>query len=190
MIYTNILQLPNKFYLFSYGANYPKQIAKTLRINDNTIKHLSIGVQLYGYRREFFGNSKRWDGAIATITPKAMNDCVQGMILLIEKKNNKYYVHDKEVDFINLLNREEFPNTYIINLVGYYNDLPILAFVVNPVYIKNNPNKIKKVNKKYLDAIIKTVDIYDNTKINYTRDNKILDIYYLNNKLPSSKYSY
>lgn len=177
--------LPNKFYLFSYGANNIKQLSKTLRYNDNiedNLKLSCIGLKIFGYHRDFFGNSKRWQGAIATISPKKFN-CVDGICLLIEKQNNNYKNNNILVNFDNLLNREEFPSTYILEKISNDqepitpsqsdNNIPIIAFVVNPTYV---PKTNAIVNEKYLTAILKTLIDYRYLKI---QNNKLFRKYYL-----------
>lgn len=183
--------IPPKFYLFSYGANNIDQLSTTLNyIPTKNIKHIlkieSIGISIYGYERVLFGYSKRWNGAIASIIKSSSNKYVRGIITFIQNINNNFMVGNILINFYNLLKREEFLKTYILEVIGTYNGYPILAFIKNPSYVPRN-NKV--ISNDYLMAILKT--IHDSL---YNVKNKIsvpitlnIDINYLSNILSPTK---
>lgn len=191
--YDDVNLLPSNFYLFSYGANNLKQLGQTFNYNTNinltnTLILASIGYNLKGYKRIFFGNSSRWEGAVATIQKCNLKSCVRGILTKIENKKNNYFVNNNRVNFNNLLRREEFPSTYIIEQVGKYNNIPIIAFIKNPLYY---PKSTKRVSSSYIIAILKTIiDSFNLSNVNIINKKLILEICYENNCLSSKFYKF
>jgi hypothetical protein len=184
--YESLQYLPNQFYLFSYGANNIDQLTKTLSFEKNLkeeITRSADALDVYCYRREFFGDSPRWEGSVATIVHAEIDKCVSGLILLITKKGNDYFVSEERINFLNILKREEFQKVYIIEQICDHT-YPVVSFVMNPNY---KIKKTKEASEKYLKAIWKTLKDY--RKYKSSKNNEyLMKVKYLNNALPEKIY--
>lgn len=193
MFICNINSIPASFYLFCYGSNNIQQMAERLKQDCELSQKLfdaSKPLKLYGYKREFFGSSRKWDCAVATLThyPNT-SKFVAGFMFRIDKSLTNYKVGNTQVNFQNLLDNEAFPNKYVLGIISFWGGLPVLAFVKNPDY---RYTVTKPVKLEYIKAISRTIRDYrllkarDDTSYNGLYDSYVIDINYVNNVMSSS----
>lgn len=172
---TQLKYLPDKFYLFSFGANDPHNLAKRFYGNpnipasceetQNIFSHTEPAF-LKGYVRSFFGYSKAWGGSVGTlIETKCQNKGVYGTITLIKhiKSDETFKIGDKKINFEALCNVEAINSgMYILQKIGVCGSIDIFAFIGNikQYYTTSLPSE------RYLEAIAKLLRlVFCNIKI-------------------------
>jgi len=122
--------------LFSYGANYPARLTKTLGHGIETWKAYAPG-----YERVFRGYSKRWGGGVASL------------LLNPEAETLGYVTRVTAADLRILDAREEVPTAYLrVEIPVVINQGPTEAWA----YIARSP-LFYPPTKRYLEAVAATV---------------------------------
>ena len=162
----NLDQLPNHFYLFSFGANDPPNLAKRLFGDVNKAgskKEVKI-IQKYtspafipGYLRSFFGYSDVWNGSVGTlIRTKKKFSGVHGLITeLTHFEKGHFFIGKKKVKLKNLCKVENIDGgMYVLQRIMItLEGIPVYAFMGRTDQYKNNILP----SRDYLNAVGKTL---------------------------------
>lgn len=154
--------LPKTFYLFGFGANNVENLAKRFFGNINELptdkeielvdRYSSPGL-VRGWKRIFFGHSEKWDGSVGSLTCDK-NSEVYGVLTIITRKGEKFYVGDEEINFKGLFTVEAVDQgMYRFEPVSSTDGYFVYAFIGNEdAFPAKSPP-----SERYLNAIRKTV---------------------------------
>lgn len=131
-------------YIFSYGSNSKKQILE--RLNADVTPKSAF---LENYVRIFAGESKRWNGGVASVHPKKGSRVYGAISRLTEEQ-------------LNILDTYEGGYTRKKKSITLNNDKK--EKVKAWVYIKNDPTFVKMPSLAYMKAIRRTLDDTMNTE--------------------------
>lgn len=158
--------LPNRFFLFSFGANdeinlakrffgHPNEKGTTKEIN-TILKH-TLPAFLPGYLRSFFGHSDAWDGSVGTlIKTNTYSSGTYGLLTEITQRGqNKFFIGKKKILLKNLGKVENIDGgMYILQKITQTTEnIPVYAFVGCAERYKNNIVP----SKRYLNAVGRTI---------------------------------
>lgn len=154
--------LPEKFYLFGFGANNVENLAKRFfgHIEDAPTKqeikvvdyHSSPGL-VEGWKRIFFGHSKKWSGSVGSLT-RDKNSEVMGVLTFITRKGKKFYLGEEEINLEGLFIVEAVDRgMYRFEPISCIDGYLVYAFIGNEDAF---PAKAPP-SESYLNAIRKTV---------------------------------
>jgi len=174
----DINRIPNKFYLFSYGANNIEQLSKKFGINHQVLENNIEAYSAKGLKQVFFSNLDESSGSVATLkaSPNNINNIVKGLLIKITKKHNKYKIGNVHINFINFLKLNAFPNSYVLSEINHRKKIPIFALVRNRNYL--HPETVP-VSDRYLKEICKTINDHYRLDLSNTRKSIIIDIAYI-----------
>lgn len=133
-------------YIFSYGSNSKKQLLERLGAD---VKPKSA--YLENYVRIFAGESKRWNGGVASVHPKKGSKVYGAVSRLTEEQ-------------LSVLDTYEGGYTRRKKQIKINNDPANPETVKAWVYIKNDPTHIKMPSLAYMRAIRRTLDDTMNTE--------------------------
>jgi hypothetical protein len=140
-------KLPSEFYLFSYGANSPKNLERRFEVDEDIIKSQTYTAFLPGYVRSFFGYSKAWEGSVGTLIKVPLNKYgTWGLLTFIKKVDSKFMIDEHEINFEQLalvegLNEDMYQLKRLDNLCLIEKEkfeYPIYAFIGCYNRYKNN----------------------------------------------------
>jgi hypothetical protein len=163
----DLVFLPSEFYLFSYGANGCRNLAKRLFGDPNVedhpemtahISHHSWAGRVKEFERIFFGYSSYWEGGVAALRPSPHSH-VDGLFIHIQHDGNRQFRIGEEVIHLEHLARVESLNRgmYCLqqltvgtwNLQGPHKSIPAYAFFGCPQSEAHH----YPPSRKYLDAV-------------------------------------